>query len=285
MRNFLKEKKKIVKGISKFGTKEVIKPEVRFYLQSNDSYRTPELHAYADDHLTIEYIDGISCFNYLKHLDNDEHKAEYLDYLVSEIMKFQEVAQDLDGLDFAPYAVEEKLDETIQIMRDIQHPQLNAAEQTRNAVLEHFHSFANTSFRDATPKNSIIRLDGDDIRDLDLSEIKDRTYHYDFSTVAELTSKYDDVISTVYHHFVDDTLRNQILKKYEIDTSQLEYIVTAYIRIGRFWSRRYYYKLYQPELFKTRYTGEDIGYYDRIYSESLTALTDALSSKMNKKRR
>lgn len=283
MRNFLKEKKKIVRGISKFGTKEVVKPEVRFYLRSSDGYRTPELHAYADDHLTIEYIDGVSCFNYLKHLDNNECKAEYLDYLVSEIMKFQEVAQGLDELDFAPYAVEEKLDETIQIMRAIQHPQLKVAEQTRDAVLEHFHSFANTSFRDATPKNSIIRLDGDDIRDLTLSEIKDRTYHYDFSTVADLTSKYDDVISTVYHHFVDDSLRDQLLKKYEIDTNELEYIITAYIRIGRFWSRRYYYKLYQPELFRTRYTGEDISYYDRIYSESLTALADALSNMTTKR--
>ncbi|HEV7455105.1 MAG TPA: hypothetical protein VGO07_07650 [Candidatus Saccharimonadales bacterium] len=277
MHNFLKEKKKIVKTITKFGTKEVVAPEVHFYLRASDKFRTPELHSHADDHLTIEYIDGISCFNYLKYLDDPKQKEQYLHFLVGEVLKFQEEAKNLE-LAFAPYAVEEKLDETIQIMKQVQHPMLDAAEQTREAVLTHFHEYATVPFRDATPKNSIIKLDGGDINQLTLDEIKNRTYHYDFSTVGELTSKYDDIISTLYHHFVDDAVRDALLKQYGVDKSSLDFAVVAYLRIGRFWSRRYYYKLYQPELFTMRYTGEDIGYYDRIYAESLANVVRALGT-------
>lgn len=275
MQHYLKEKKKIVRTITKFGTQDVVAPEAHFYLQSSDAYRTPELASHGDTHLTIEFIDGISCFNYLKQIEDEQHKEAYLRFLVGEVLKFQQEAKNLE-LDFRPYAVEAKLDETLNIMREVEHPQLKDAEDTRDEVLKHFYTFATIPFRDATPKNSIIKLDGADASKLTVDEAVNRTYHYDFSTVNELTSKYDDIISTVYHCFVDDELRDRLLAAHKVDTESLDFAIAAYIRIGRFWSRRYYYKLYQPELFKARYTGEDISYYDRVYSESLTALKHAL---------
>lgn len=109
-------------------------------------------------------------------------------------------------------------------------------------IAQLFHNHAAFPFRDATPKNYIVRGVNDvDMDRYNIDEIIARIVAIDFSTMNVLTVKSDDFISILYHYMIPESVRARLLNKFLGNSCEEDVIVGAFVRLGRFWARRLYY--------------------------------------------
>jgi hypothetical protein len=169
--------------------------------------------------------------------------------LQAQLQKDRPVAS--PDIDFAPYAVEEKISAVAQLMPDSELRTM--LTHSAASLAEQFRSIATIPFRDANPKNCI--LTGVQEGDIASANVVARR-HFDFRSLAELTTLADDYLSIILHPIVPDEYRNvkmrQLTTSFGIETVTL----TAVIRLARLWGRRQYYLVRRPDLYQKRYALE-----------------------------
>lgn len=263
--SFIKEKKVILSSITKFASEAEVLAEVKGYQHAQKSgLHTAKLLHWSENAISVEYISGISCF-YLLHLYGElrsfENSRNMLRLLVDDINKFQSTDFETD-LFFYPYPIREKVAEIVNVMDMVNH---SSASKIRDKALEienTFMKYAKFPFRDANPKNTLMSgVTTENFNQFLNGEISNLIRHIDFRSVSELTTRYDDLISAVYHYHIPDAIRLEFLDMNNVDQKSEEYLATLFVRLGRFWSRRMYYRIVEPDLFKKRYSLEDLNFY------------------------
>lgn len=269
--SFIKEDKVILPSITKFATKHEVLAEALGYRHASEvGLRTAKLLHWSENAISVEYIAGISCFRYL-HLLNEtseqDKKKFILKSLVDDVLKFQS-ATIINDISFSPYPIKEKTEEILDVMNKTGHPRANLLSKKLSTIQQVYLNYATIPFRDANPKNTLLsNVTEDNFSSLSISEIVGAIRHIDFRSISELTTRYDDIISTLYHYQIPEKIRSDLLNYYNINNGSEEFIVTLFVRIGRFWSRRNYYMLERNELFNIRYKFEKLEFYNYQFSK------------------
>lgn len=177
---------------------------------------------------------------------------------------FQENKKRLNCRSSKSYDVDRKLQELFHILRIYRKPYLGDLKNILSLVGNYFKRNARYPFRDATPKNYILKgIHRKNILSTPVKHLKNKIYWIDLRTINDLTLREDDYISILYHYMIPEKIRLKILKRYKINPESKDFIVSGFVRVGRFWLRRFYYKKYYPELFQKRYGREKLDFYDK----------------------
>jgi len=173
--------------------------------------------------------------------------------------------------------VSDKVADIVEMLRE-SHPPMT--EKVRGLVepIGQYYDKARVPFRDASPKNHILGGISEDDLLQQRKECRGRIVHIDLGTVASLTFRADDYISVLFHYMIDKDTRNTLLREHLVDLDSEETIVAAFVRLGRFWVRRQYYKQYHPQAFIRRYRREDTGFYEALMLEYAEKAIQVLSS-------
>lgn len=285
MKSFLKEQKRIVPSYIKFASSEEIESEITGYSHARRAgLQTVEVLHSSENVISLEYVDGMSCFRYLEMLnprkDKDREKMEVLlRHLLSDVVKFQSSKILFENIEPQPYEVVEKTREVVEVMRLVQHPQSVIVSAKIPRINELFCEYATFSFRDSTPKNVLLKgVKSDNWDELPIQDILSSIKHIDFRSVFELTTSLDDVISILFHYMIPNEVREKLLKEFDSEKSTENFIISYFVRIARFWGRRHYYRLKHPKLFKKRYKLEDLSFYDQQFSNATKNLMELLGS-------
>jgi hypothetical protein len=164
------------------------------------------------------------------------------------------------------YKVDEKVADIAGMLEEFDG---GLAQKVRDVLSKIINLYKNAKipFRDANPKNYIFQ----GINEANIETLKDeykrRLFYIDYSTFNTLTFRSDDFASILFHYMIDEDIRKDLGKKYNIDLSCKEDVVCCFVRFGRFWVRRQYYKRYCPDLFKKRYKYENLEFYDNLMNE------------------
>jgi hypothetical protein len=211
--------------------------------------------------LVIEMVPGLSCFraiNVLRSLNRPDAVTRLLDALWNDVSAFQYAARSTDaapkGLVFAPYDVRNKL---LAVSRIIDAPGV-AAQMRRAAdhLADWFAIHATMPFRDANPKNCLLYNLSKIDPELPTEAIIASRKHIDFRSMNELTTPADDFLSIILHPRVPATFRERRMSEIVSRYGQSNVTVTCVVRLARLWGRRYYYRMYQPDLYEQRYQHE-----------------------------
>lgn len=275
--SFIKEDKVILSSVTKFATKDEVLAEVEGYRHASESgLQTAKLLHWSENAISVENITGISCFHYLHLLNstNDHEKEKsILNFLIGDVLKFQS-KNFKKNIVFSPYPIKEKTEEILDVMNEMGHPLTNLLSKKLPIIQKTYLNYAAIPFRDANPKNTLLRnITDDNFSTLSTSEVIDAIRHIDFRSISELTTRCDDIISTLYHYQIPENVRQDLLKQYDINCKSEEFIITLFIRIGRFWSRRNYYLLQQKKLFHVRYKFEILEFYNHQFNKIVDLIT------------
>ena len=273
-RHLIKEGEHNIISYTKLGTREKIITEVT----SNQFFEklgltTPRIIVSTQNSITMELINGISVFRAMELLitkGGDLLVYKILDELCHGIKIFQENFTGLD-LHFEKYAVKNKVTDILEFIKVV-NPKLHILDQRFIEKIDLYYDKADMPFRDATPKNYFFKNINNDNLEFLNDDFKSRIVYFDFSTLNSLTFSSDDFISVLFHYFVDSDIRNDLLKKYRIDMESEENIICAFVRLGRFWVRRHYYKRYNGGYYCKRYLYEDMNFYDNIFYKYLNKI-------------
>lgn len=267
--SFIKEKKLILSSFTKFSSEDEITAEVWGYQHAQKSgLRTAKLLHWSKNAISVELINGISSFYFL-HLCNimqlSGNAKNLLRLLVHDIDKFQSVDFIADS-NFHPYPIRKKLAEIVDVMDMVSHPYTTLIRDKAREIENIFLKYARFPFRDANPKNTLLSgVTKRNFHRFSTEEIQNSIRHIDFRSTSELTTRYDDFISTIFHYQISDAMRFEVLDMCNIDQNSEEYLITLFVRLARFWSRRTYYRIMERKLFKQRYSIEDWDFYDRQF--------------------
>ena len=190
---------------------------------------------------------------------------EILNGLCAGIQRFQNSDFKIDNK-MHPYNVGEKVDD-ISILLSEENKKLAKKVIELIPSIRDFYMNAKIPFRDANPKNYILRnLEEREVKHANNFNMRD-IVNIDFSTLNSLTFRIDDFISIIFHYMIDNDVRTELMKKYKIDFDTKENILTAFVRFGRFWLRRRYSPKYFPNLFRVRYRDENTDFYNKSMME------------------
>lgn len=282
MESLFKEGKKIVHSYTKCAMPFEIFNEVAGYAHAKKvGLSTANLLHHSDRYLTIEFVDGISCFRYLEllRLRGKEYfprMRDMLTFLLGDVSKFhsEEVAE-LTARQ--PYEVEEKTAKVAEVMTLVGHHRRFEVAERVERIAETFIQYATASFRDATPKNAIMEgVFKDEALYISAEGARAAVRHIDFRSVGEMTSPLDDVISILLHYMVPEDMRQELYQEYGADTHSEEFVVTCFVRVARFWGRRHFYLRRYPDLYKKRYDLEDLSFYDEQFDQATEKLLEVL---------
>lgn len=283
MLSFLKENKRIVRSITKFADPAEVFSEAAGYEHAKQvGLQVAELYYWSYDRLTVEYIDGISCFHYLELLrktnkDDQLKMRQLLIKLLDDVCGFQST-EITTPLQYTSYIDRTKLDEVVEIMRLMKHPMSETLNKRIPIISEIFNKYAKVPFRDATPKNCLLKnVSNANFSDVSIELLVNSARHIDFRSVAQLTTRYDDIVSVLFHYQIPDEIRDDLLSEYGISRATEEFIVSRFVRLARFWARRHFYRINYPELYARRYPLETLSFYDQEFDDSIISLTQALT--------
>ena len=275
----VKERKLILQTYTKRATSKEITAEVAGFRYIHKlGFLSPRIIYNNSCYLTTEYISGISCFEALRNFfkNNDFQKMQYLvDSIGSQLITFQAKKELLRSPRLSVYRVDQKMEELFAMLAVYKKPYVNKLQKILPKICKFYNQNATVPFRDATPKNYILKGINETTMGLSHGEIDKRLYWIDLRSVNERTLPEDDFISVVYHCFVSENIRLRFLKKYKVTDNSQSFVVAGFVRTGRFWARRFYYKKYQPSLFNKRYGQEDLSFYDKqmdYFSNEILAL-------------
>ncbi len=243
-------------------------------------FNAPAIIKRTKDSLSTEYIRGISAFTALEILSRKKKVDlvyNILDELCRGVKIFHSKCKFLKVNKYIPYQVDVKVPHITTMLKE---SNIRLAKQLENITpqIVEYYKKANIPFRDATPKNYIMSdVSKDSVDVLNDSNYRNKLTYIDASSMNELTFLPDDFISILFHYMIEDDIRLELLKKYEIDMNSKEFIISAFVRFGRFWVRRQYYKKYLPEIFRKRYTYEKIGHYNKIMMEYTKKVIELLN--------
>ena len=267
---FIKENKIILPSVTKFASKYEILAEVEGYRHaSKTGLKTAKLLHWSENAISVEHITGISCFRYLQLLDDNdqEKKKAILNILISDVLKFQSSGFE-KMIIFSPYPVKEKAEEILDVMNRVRHPFRKILSKKLSYIQNTYINYATVPFRDANPKNTLLNnVSEDNFSYKSNSDLINAIRHIDFRSVSELTTNYDDIISILYHYQISEDIRSVLINDYGLNTNNEEFLVTLFVRMGRFWSRRIYYLLENKALFNTRYKFENLDFYSRQFNQ------------------
>lgn len=281
MESLFKEGKKIVVSYTKCAKPFEIENEVVGYRHAESvGMQVADLLHYTEEYLTLEKVEGISCFRYLELLrlrgkGFSSRMQEMLIFLIEEVKRFQSVPIEAPVTSIM-YEVEEKIATVANVMSMVGHPRADVIAARVPKIAELFAQFSDTPFRDATPKNSILSgVSKDNALTADIEDVIRAVRHIDFRSVGELVPYQDDYISVLYHYMVPEQMRSELLRESGIATDTLEFIVAKFVRIARFWGRRYFYFHKHPDMFLQRYDLEDMSFYDEQFDVSVEEILEA----------
>jgi len=199
-----------------------------FISKKKKSLKIPKIVSHNDDYIELEYITGIRVFNLLMILrnifkktnDKKVYKIAQLikNKLISDMNEFQLISNTyINKTDFY-YPYKQKAINAIQILLSTVELNINMDELEKDLTsLENIIQKTDSSiFRDATPKNAILRMQNFPIsasirekeniimkyiNDDFFSEqnIKQNVIQYDFSGFNMECSKYDDELVIEFH--------------------------------------------------------------------------------------
>jgi len=280
-KGLIKENKNIRQVIWKEGSKVETINEARFlkFLKFKN-YQVPDVLETDNRKIIMDFIPGISVFKAMQYFyenKSPERIESLVRYLCDGISNFQSDMRDWKEKT-NPYPVSEKLKEVFQLLSG----QCNIDDKKNKKLItlasEVFDQNAFYIFRDATPKNYIIKwINEKDLPDTSNSEIIEKIVWIDFSTVRYKTLAIDDFASILFHYMVPQKLREDLLNLHNIDIKRdLNNQVAVFVRLARFWVRRYYYSRYYPEHFRRRYEKEDIYFYQKQFEDYLQKMYQIL---------
>lgn len=271
--HLLKENKDIKPVIWKKGSFEETQTESRMlsFLKSRE-FNVPNILFNDNEKIIMDFIPGITVFSALQYFyhNNSFNKIEILiEYLCEGVADFQTNTKILVDSKIEPYPVEVKLEEVFQLL-PIQNMDLETGKALVEMVANIYKQKSSVLFRDATPKNYIINgVFEKDLDRMSVEELIGRTTWIDFSTTRYSAPPVDDLSSILFHYMIDDELRDRMLSKYSsvFDKDSLD--VTIFVRLARFWIRRFYYETYHPDRFSKRYTTENMDFYETYFQNYL----------------
>lgn len=269
--SLIKENVNILKTFTKIKSSntEALVEEKAFKHIQKLNIKSPKIIFRQGKILTTQYISGLSVFEALKYF-SQKNQLQKIDQLLEDLCEsllfFQKNSQTLkNNLNIKPYNVRKKILEVADVMDITNTFDSKPLRSNINKIKKIYDDKANTLFRDATPKNYILK----DITIKNLKNIKNFTKHIywiDFSSINQLTFLCDDFISILYHYMIDDKKRTYFMNKYHIHLNNKENIISAFVRLSRFWVRRAYYNKFYSKSYIKRYNHEDITFYEKNFS-------------------
>jgi len=280
--DLIKEEKSIIKTITKFDTvRHSLNEFAGFQFAKSIGCSIPTFVSLNDGALTMEFVEGISVYRTMEVLA----KHGYVDviekivkYLCDDVHNIQEQRKFLtiDKLEY--YDVRKKVGEIFTVMQDDNWKNVELLLRRSFKILKIFEEYACVPFRDATPKNYIVRgMCERSILQGDADTIIKNIVSIDFSTINTLTTRIDDFASVLYHYMIPDDIRSKMMKSFTKDMPKEDVVIGTFVRLGRFWVRRRYYQKEYPELFDKRYAYENMKFYEESFRKSVDDVIQLIS--------
>lgn len=269
--SLIKENVNILKTFTKIKSSHIeacVEEQTIKHLQTLN-IKSPKIIYRQGNILTTQYISGLSAFEALEYF-SQRGQSQKIDKLLEDLCEsllfFQKNSQKLkNNLKLKPYDVQEKLLEVANVMDMTNTFDSKLLRSNINKIKKIYDDKADTLFRDATPKNYILK----DVTIKNIKNIKNfkkHIYWIDFSSIDQLTFACDDFVSILYHYMINDKKRAYFINKYHINLNNKENIVSTFVRLSRFWVRRAYYKTFYPTNFLKRYRHENTIFYEKNFS-------------------
>jgi len=242
------------------------------WIQERVSFKVPEIVQASDGCLIFEYIEGTRAFNLLMdlralyRLENNclyrDLARQLLQLLMDDLRSFQQAADTTEVTNNLPiYPVTEKLRALYQVLSGVLPDTcaFNEVEADLDRIAAVYRRHAQVPFRDATPKNVILKLPLlfqsrfksrierlEAVRQLCVSGemaallVHDNVYHIDFSGCHLLCPEADDWVALMEHESSVWLMSAQRPVSPDLEVPDL---CTRFVRFSRFAGRKLAYRL------------------------------------------
>ncbi len=278
--HLLKENKDIKPALWKKGLFEETQTESQMlsFLKSR-KFNVPNILFHDNEKIIMDFIPGVTVFSALQYFYKNKQidKIEILiEYLCEGVADFQASTSILTNETTDSYPVRIKLEEVFQLL-SLEKMDLNNQKALIDMVSNIYDEKSSVLFRDATPKNYILNgVYEKDLKYISTEELISKITWIDFSTTRYLAPPADDFASVIFHYMVEDKFRDKMLSKYNDDSDKDSLNVTIFVRLARFWVRRFYYETYHTERFNKRYTTENMDFYEMFFHRYLQIICKML---------
>ena len=271
MEQLIKERKPIVRTITKIDNVTQTAKELSSYeVVAKSGALHPKVMCSDMRGLSIEYVEGLSAFRVLEILSENGDDDAVRGLLASINFDTKAIQASARNAISSRYPFEQKMIEVSKVLQLTGEAERSKklhsiSLQTARDLIR----FSSTPFRDATPKNLIVK--GVTEKEIHNNGLPDKyeLVNIDFSTLHMSTHISDDPISSCFHYMINDNIRDSLLRELNIDLSEKSTRQTLILRLGRFWARRSYYFKYCPERYLSRYPRENFDFYTEQFFQEL----------------